>query len=340
MRRRSVFVAASAAVLLVVAGCTAIVVINGSRTAEQAVRDYVTLIAEGDGAAANALVDPRGHDDGNGGNVDPARLAKGLRSATAHITIEKITDAVSVPEKADTVSVDVYYSLSGGHGSATLRVRRESGAFGVLDQWRVVDPLLVPVSFRTGVPTLDTARLGAARVPVAGPKLGGYPQRTVLLYPAQYRVRGQQSKYLDAPSERVTVASMGEPSHPLRPQVTYRPSPKLRRLVLDRTKQHVRRCVSAGAAMASNCPEKLQIWSDFATNIEVTGSPRLETLTVRQTNYHADGTTEPALYFRTESLRLTYTTSAGQTDSEGMRVVGHVSVASDGSVDVTFVSSL
>lgn len=331
------FIAAGVVVLLVVAGGTVLAVINGNRTAEQAVRDYVTLIAKGDGAAANNLVDPRGRD---GSNVDPARIADALRSATGHITIERIDDALPVSGKADTVSVDVYYSIAGGHSSATLRVRRESGAFGVLDRWRVIDPLLVPVSFRTGVPTLDSARLGAARVPVTGPESGGYPQRPVLLYPAQYRLQGQQSKYLDSRPTHVTVASTGASTDPLRHDVTYRPSPKLRRLVLNRTKQHVRDCVSAGAAMASNCPEKLQLWSDFATNIEVTGSPRLETFAVYQTEYHADGPAEPPLHFRTESLRLTYTNSAGQDDSEGFSVIGKVSVNSGDDVDVTFESSV
>ncbi len=198
VRRRNVLISAGSVAVLFIAALT-VVVVDSSHTPEQAVRDYLTLIAQGDATAANALVDPHGHT--GDGEVDPARLVDGLRSAKARITINRLL--TSSDPSADIVTVDVDYSLSGGHGNAALRVRREPNRFGVFTRWRVIDPLLVPVAVQTNTPAFDTAHLGAAEVPATTMAVQRDPHRDRHLHsrlgPTSFRADGHRNAACNPP---------------------------------------------------------------------------------------------------------------------------------------------
>lgn len=321
MSQRTALVAVVVVAVLVLGAVFAIMRIDASRTPEAAVRDYLELVAKGDGPAADARVAP-----------GDRAAATALRSATSHIAIGDVS-ADPTANGSETVPVDVDYTVAGRPANATLRVRKVSSSFGVLTRWRVIDPLVVPVNIQTAVPSLATAYVGAARLPADGQDTAGYPQHTTRLYPGVYPVRGRRSAYLSAPPTTVTVGPEIDSPHPVTVPINYAPTDRLRRLVTRKANTYIRACVAAGRKMPRDCPLSLRARADAATHMKITQRPRLEKLEPVQTRPHSD---DPPLYFSTYPLSVTYTSTDGTTDHEDIPVCGGVDVTARDIVTVTF----
>ncbi|UJW30522.1 hypothetical protein L3Q67_35795 [Saccharothrix sp. AJ9571] len=74
----------------------------------------------------------------------------------------------SADSAADVVPVEVIYTLGSARSTAVLLVERAGTTAIVLDERRVLDPLLVLVSVRSGESAFTTASLAAATVPIGG----------------------------------------------------------------------------------------------------------------------------------------------------------------------------
>jgi hypothetical protein len=338
-------VAALVLSVLLVAGITVgIVVINHNQDAPvDAVRAYVDAIARGDASAANAMVDPERFDDG----VDPDLLTdEVLGSAKQRITVEDVSLGFDANLSADVVDVQVTYKLGKFGATVLLRAQRAGTTLGVLKNWRVIDPLLVPVRLETNEPEFDTASLGAATVPVGGPVSDGWPERRSFVYPAVYELRGHHSRYLTAgPAE---VVATGRVAYDARPAnideqlahaaLQYQATPELGDEVTTRLTDHVTACVAAAPKVPGDCPWELDAYADFGTGIKLVGRPVVDHLTAYPDEYRRDGKTKPSLRFTGEG-QFSYVDEEGEPDETTFFAYGRVVVTPDDDLTVTFSRS-
>ncbi|SDI61388.1 hypothetical protein SAMN05192558_106280 [Actinokineospora alba] len=322
--RRNAFIAAGCAVALLIACVIAIGQVNDSRGPAQAVREYVDLIARGDATAANALVDP---------GPDRAFLTDEVLAGSQRIKVTEVSGDDSGVEPGQTAVATVRYELPGHSYSADLRVKREPNSFGGLEQWRVIDPLVVPVVVQTNVPTLDSGSLGAAKIPVSGPRLNGFPQRRFLMYPASYQLTGMTSKYVRALPQAVSVAH-GQSMEMNPAAIGYQPEQELFRLATAKIDELLARCLGTGAMPPADCPRYLRPYAEGATDFRLDRSPPIERLQVYQTEYKADGTTKPAIHFATTQGQFSF--NDGRTRSTDFTIRGLVDISRDDAVTVTF----
>ncbi len=342
--RRAVVAALALTVLLVAGIVVGTVVVNHNADAPlAAVREYVDAIARGDAAAANAAVDPRHFAEG----VDPALLTdEVLGSASRRIVVREVDLRFDADIAADVVEVDVTYDLGDTQTSVVLRAKRAGTTAGLLHDWRVIDPLLVPVRVETNEARLDTASLGGATVPVSGPVRDGFPDRRFFVYPATYEVRGHESRYLTATPNQVVATGKDFEERPAdtdtqtaEAQLSYRATPELTSAVTSRLATYVTDCVARASNMPSNCPYFLKASADFATNIRLRRQPTLDSIQSYQVDYGPEGTTKPSLRFAANSGSFSYVSSEGENRNQEFSANGRIVVTPDDDLTVTFTGS-
>jgi hypothetical protein len=188
------------------------------------------------------------------------------------------------------VDVQVEYTL-GTHYRATrlLRAQRSGATAGMLDQWRVIDPLLVPLRVESNEPELDTATLGAATVPVGGLTNQGWPERRMFVYPGVYELHGHESRYLTAPPETVVAThdsegrASGKDQYVARGALDYRATPELTSAVADRLIKYATACAAAAPKVPSDCPVQLRLYADFGTDMRIDRQPVVDSIQSYQT---------------------------------------------------------
>jgi hypothetical protein len=338
--RRAKIAALVLSVLLVAGITVTIVVINRNQDAPvDTVRAYVDAIARGDASAANAMVDPERFGDG----VDPDLLTNEvLGSAKRRITVEDVSLGFDANLSADVVDVRVTYQLDEHEAIVTLRAQRAGTTLGVLKNWRVIDPLLVPVHVETNQPQLETAPLGDATIPVGGPVSDGWPERRSFVYPAVYELRGHDSRYLTAgPTEVVATNNAIYDARPAnvddqlaRAALLYQATPELHDEVTTRLTDHVTACVAAAPKVPGDCPWELDAYADSATGTKLVGRPVVDHLAPNPVEHRRDGT-EPSLSFTAEG-QFSYVDEEEETT---FFAYGRVVVTPDDDLTVTFTRS-
>jgi hypothetical protein len=325
-------IAALVLAVLLVAGITGgVIVMSHNESAPlDAVRAYVDAIARGDASGANAMVDPERLKQ----DVDPALLTdKVLGSAEERITIKDVHLDTDADPAADIVEVQVNYTLGEYEETVTLRAERTVATLGVLDNWRVIDPLLVPVQLDTNLPSFDTASLGGtATVPVGGEVDAGWPERRFFIYPGVYDLSGQKSRYLTTQAEDVvthTDLSLRPPT------VHYEVTPELVNEVLKRLTKHLNACVAAMPKVPGDCPRVLDAYADFATGVKLDGAPTVDYIGANQVEHGSDGKTEPPLQFSAGGY-FSYSNEEGEWTRDRFNANGQIAVTPDDDLTVTF----
>lgn len=331
--------------ILLVLGITGFVIATNHNTDAPlaAVREYVDAIARGDAATANRLVDPEGFADG----VDPNLLTNEvLRSATARIEVEEVRLGFDADLSADVVDVQVEYTLADRFGATvTLRAKRAGTTAGVLHDWRVIDPLLVPVEVETNEPRLDTASLGAATVPVGGPSVNHWPQRRFYVYPGVYDLRGHESRYLEAQPDTVVASSDGYDERPadsddqtIRGALQYRATQDLTKVVEDKLGPYLTACVKAGRRMSAECPGQMRVYADFVTGMRLERAPTIDSIQSYQVDY-PDERDEAPLRMHAQDGRFSFTDD-GERGDEDFYAYAHIVVTPADDLTITFTGEL
>jgi hypothetical protein len=343
--RRRWWILALAVVVLGAAAITGAVVVSGRNEDAPvvAVRAYVDAIARGDARRANALADPRSF----GVGVDPALLTdEMLRSATRRITVDEVDLDVGADLDADVVEVDVDYSLGRVRSSVTLRAKRAGTTAGVLHEWSVIDPLLVPVRVQTNEPRLDTAGFGAGTVPVSGPEFSDFPQHPFFVYPGVYPLRGHESRYLGAAPDPVVAANREYGQRPADDRdevvdgtVYYRATTELTTILNDRMADHVAACIAAVPKVPGNCPYTIVSSADLVTRIRLDRRPTVDSVQTYQVDYRGERT-EPPLRMTSRSGSFAYTDIDGASGTEPFTVYARIVVTPDDELTVTFTADL
>ncbi|MCF2706425.1 hypothetical protein I6E29_03995 [Arcanobacterium haemolyticum] len=293
-RKKKVIVLGSvigAILLLAIAGAVTVGVINGSRTPDKPVREYLQAIVDGDTDKAKEIFDPalRSYSDDFLSNDVLAESQAPL----------KILDVRVIDE--DIATVEAKLALNGETFTKTFTVD-EGKQFGILRTWELMDPLEEEVTIYAK---------GLKEVSIAGRTVDlDSGEATVALYPGVYTVTGSLGDYVTANDQTLTVAGYSA-------SVTLEPEPTddLKQLILDKANEFVNMCGSTTDAgnLDSRCPSgtrsttlaKLQV-RDLSTkvrDISFTSDPAFG---------YADGGS-----FRTDpAVIITQETSSFSTPSE------------------------
>lgn len=339
-RRRALLVGGLVLVLLVAGVVGAVVVGDRNRDAPvAAVRAYVEAIARGDAAAAHAAVDPTTFADG----VDPALAGAALASARTRIVVERVSLEHDADLAEDVVEVRVDYALASSRRSAVLRAQRADT--GLVDTWRVLDAMLVPVRVQTNETAFDTATLSGVVVPVGGPHFQGFPERRFFVYPGVYELRGVESRYLRAQPRAITVDRAGSGERPANTDATltsaaidYRATPELTSTVATRLAEHITACFADAPEAPRGCPPDVYAYAD--RGLRLLRQPDLRSIAHYQVDHRADGDVEPSLRLRAENGSLAYTGHDGRERRQSFYAYGRIVVTPEDGLTITFTSEL
>lgn len=169
-RTATVWIAAGAAVLLVIAGALAWWLLSRPPSAEDAARSYLTALAGGDFATIDAM---RGADDLD---EDAERVLMdsfaGADAFASDARVEEITAG------ADATTVRASAVIAGERREVSFALRDDGGRWQLTGDY--LASLEVTVVSAAGTPLGDSAWVGGALAPTARP---------ILLLPAEYPVR-------------------------------------------------------------------------------------------------------------------------------------------------------
>lgn len=176
--RKRIFIVLVVLVLLGAALVVGAFVLNGSRDPGQVATRYAELLATGDSASADAMVGPTREQRTANGDMPTGEL---LRSAVERPRVR------SVVAEAGTSRATVEYELAGRTYRHTLVAERVD-KLGVLEEWGLVEPMMVPVSVSSAAPSLGGVSIGGFAVESS---------RLVYLYPGAYELTATvPSRYL------------------------------------------------------------------------------------------------------------------------------------------------
>lgn len=249
-----------AVVLVVVIGVVGVNVINSGRTAEEIVRNYAQLIADGKYDEANKVVDPGVATDMRMLLTDKAH--DGVKNA---VKVESVTQK-DTGEKSKLSYVEVVLRINGERSSYYVSVKQGDNEYGVLKTWKIMSPLLTTAINFPARPDVKGYKIGSVNLTVPAPQEGAAPM-FFPMYPGVYNVEVQGSnppEYLKTSlsKKQVVVATDGrsgdgkylsQSSSGL--EVKVEPTDKLKSWALDQVRDKVKSCAStSGTNMDRDCP--------------------------------------------------------------------------------------
>ena len=251
--------AALAVVLVVIIGVVGVNVINSGRTAEETVRNYAQLIADGKYDEANKVVDP-----GVKNNMRMLLTDKAHDGVKNAVKVESVTQK-DTGEKSKLSYVEVVLRINGERSSYYVSVKQGDNEYGVLKTWKIMSPLLTSAINFPARGEVKGYKVGSVDLTVPAPQDGAAPM-FFPMYPGVYNVEVQGSNpgYVKTSlnKKQVVVATDGrsgdgkylsESQSGL--EVKVEPTDKLKSWALDQVRDKVKSCAStSGTNMDRDCP--------------------------------------------------------------------------------------
>lgn len=251
--------AALAVVLVVIIGVVGVNVINSGRTAEETVRNYAQLIADGKYDEANKVVDP-----GVKNNMRMLLTDKAHDGVKNAVKVESVTQK-DTGEKSKLSYVEVVLRINGERSSYYVSVKQGDNEYGVLKTWKIMSPLLTTAMNFPARSEVKGYKVGSVNLTVPAPQEGAAPM-FFPMYPGVYNVEVQGSNPQYAKTslnkKQVVVATDGrsgdgkylsESQSGL--EVKVEPTDKLKSWALDQVRDKVKSCAStSGTNMDRDCP--------------------------------------------------------------------------------------
>lgn len=248
-----------AVVLVVIIGVVGVNVINSGRTAEETVRNYAQLIADGKYDEANKVVDPGVENNRRILLTDKAH--DGVKNA---VKVESVTQK-DTGEKSKLSYVEVVLRINGERSSYYVSVKQGDNEYGVLKTWKIMSPLLTSAINFPARGEVKGYKVGSVDLTVPAPQDGAAPM-FFPMYPGVYNVEVQGSNPQYAKTslnkKQVVVATDGrsgdgkylsESQSGL--EVKVEPTDKLKSWALDQVRDKVKSCAStSGTNMDRDCP--------------------------------------------------------------------------------------
>lgn len=251
--------AALAVVLVVIIGVVGVNVINSGRTAEETVRNYAQLIADGKYDEANKVVDPGVENNRRILLTDKAH--DGVKNA---VKVESVTQK-DTGEKSKLSYVEVVLRINGERSSYYVSVKQGDNEYGVLKTWKIMSPLLTSAINFPARGEVKGYKIGSVDLTVPAPQEGAAPM-FFPMYPGVYNVEVQGSNPQYAKTslnkKQVVVATDGRSgdgkylSHSQSGlEVKVEPTDKLKSWALEQVRDKVKSCAStSGTNMDRDCP--------------------------------------------------------------------------------------
>lgn len=248
-----------AVVLVVIIGVVGVNVINSGRTAEETVRNYAQLIADGKYDEANKVVDP-----GVKNNMRMLLTDKAHDGVKNAVKVESVTQK-DTGEKSKLSYVEVVLRINGERSSYYVSVKQGDNEYGVLKTWKIMSPLLTSAINFPARGEVKGYKIGSVDLTVPAPQEGAAPM-FFPMYPGVYNVEVQGSNPQYAKTslnkKQVVVATDGrsgdgkylsESQSGL--EVKVEPTDKLKSWALDQVRDKVKSCAStSGTNMDRDCP--------------------------------------------------------------------------------------
>lgn len=248
-----------AVVLVVIIGVVGVNVINSGRTAEETVRNYAQLIADGKYDEANKVVDP-----GVATNMRMLLTDKAHDGVKNAVKVESVTQK-DTGEKSKLSYVEVVLRINGERSSYYVSVKQGDNEYGVLKTWKIMSPLLTSAINFPARGEVKGYKVGSVDLTVPAPQDGAAPM-FFPMYPGVYNVEVQGSNpgYVKTSlnKKQIVVATDGrsgdgkylsESQSGL--EVKVEPTDKLKSWALDQVRDKVKSCAStSGTNMDSDCP--------------------------------------------------------------------------------------
>ena len=248
-----------AVVLVVIIGVVGVNVINSGRTAEETVRNYAQLIADGKYDEANKVVDPGVENNRRILLTDKAH--DGVKNA---VKVESVTQK-DTGEKSKLSYVEVVLRINGERSSYYVSVKQGDNEYGVLKTWKIMSPLLTSAINFPARGEVKGYKIGSVNLTVPAPQEGAAPM-FFPMYPGVYNVEVQGSNPQYAKTslnkKQVVVATdgrSGDGKYLSQSQsgleVKVEPTDKLKSWALDQVRDKVKSCAStSGTNMDRDCP--------------------------------------------------------------------------------------
>ena len=255
--------AALAVVLVVIIGVVGVNVINSGRTAEETVRNYAQLIADGKYDEANKVVDP-----GVKNNMRMLLTDKAHDGVKNAVKVESVTQK-DTGEKSKLSYVEVVLRINGERSSYYVSVKQGDNEYGVLKTWKIMSPLLTTAMNFPARSEVKGYKVGSVDLTVPAPQEGAAPM-FFPMYPGVYNVEVQASnpQYVKTSlnKKQVVVATddrSGDGKYLSQSysglEVKVEPTDKLKSWALDQVRDKVKSCASAsGTNMDQYCPYQVQ----------------------------------------------------------------------------------
>lgn len=242
-RLRLTAIVAGSAVGVVVLGTVAVSLLNGTRTPDLLVHEYLDNIVAGNATAAARIVDPGVPNDQRVLLSDEA-----LKSTDQTLTVT----AVDVRDVSDGgATVEASLSVDGENFTHTFYVASAPKDFVFLNNWRLTEPLLVPVSVSTTVS--ENVILGDVEIPVASDE----EDAMLFAYPGVYTFTGPKSTYYEP--EPVTISLLsGTGDGSASVLIEESPSDELAAMVLTAAQNEVTACATIPTNLNELCPSAVQ----------------------------------------------------------------------------------
>jgi len=255
--------AALAVVLVVIIGVVGVNVINSGRTAEETVRNYAQLIADGKYDEANKVVDP-----GVKNNMRMLLTDKAHDGVKNAVKVESVTQK-DTGEKSKLSYVEVVLRINGERSSYYVSVKQGDNEYGVLKTWKIMSPLLTSAMNFPARSEVKGYKVGSVNLTVPAPQEGAAPM-FFPMYPGVYNVEVQASnpEYVKTSlnKKQVVVATDGRSGDGKYLSDSYsglevkvEPTDKLKSWALDKVRDKVKSCASSsGTNMDQYCPYQVQ----------------------------------------------------------------------------------
>lgn len=252
-----------AVVLVVIIGVVGVNVINSGRTAEETVRNYAQLIADGKYDEANKVVDP-----GVKNNMRMLLTDKAHDGVKNAVKVESVTQK-DTGEKSKLSYVEVVLRINGERSSYYVSVKQGDNEYGVLKTWKIMSPLLTTAMNFPARSEVKGYKVGSVNLTVPAPQEGAAPM-FFPMYPGVYNVEVQASnpEYVKTSlnKKQVVVATDGRSGDGKYLSDSYsglevkvEPTDKLKSWALDKVRDKVKSCASSsGTNMDQYCPYQVQ----------------------------------------------------------------------------------
>lgn len=194
------------------------------------VRDYLSLLENGNAESASLLLDP-------GVSGAEAELLTDEVLAGAEQRIRAVA-VEAVEEGADSASVRATLSLDGEQFDHVFTLDTDADG-----EWTLNEPLVSAVHVSGDTPLVQVGGMELAVSP---------PGRTFYLYPGVYTVAGAGGDYLAASTERILVTTPS--SNPVEISITTDPTESYRAAVLAQVQERITHCTEVPGNMDRECP--------------------------------------------------------------------------------------